>query len=104
MPAKRPVEKKEDALRLIAENRDRVKSFGVRQIGLFGSLVRGDHQASSDVDVLVDLERNTWKDYCQLLDLLEDLFGRRVDLVIKDDVKEIIKKRVLAETQYVEGF
>jgi predicted nucleotidyltransferase len=104
MSANRPINNREEALRLIAENREMVKSFGVRRIGVFGSIVRGDHKTSSDVDVLVELEKNTWADYCGLLNLLEDLFGREVDLVIKDDVKEIIKRRVLSETQYVEGF
>jgi predicted nucleotidyltransferase len=104
MPANRPVKNKEEALRLIVENRETVKSFGVRQIGVFGSIVRGDHKGTSDVDVLVDLEKNTWRRYCGLLNLLEELFGRDVDLVIKDDIKEIIKRRVLSETQYVEGF
>ena len=39
-----------------------------------------------------------------LLLFLEDLFGRKVDLAIKDSIKPRIRDRVLAETIYVEGF
>lgn len=92
-----------DIIRLLEEQRDSIKSFGVREIGVFGSFARGDQTPASDVDVLVDLEHHTFDAYMDLLFFLEDLFGRKVDLVMKETIKPIIRNRVLAETVYVEG-
>ena len=92
-----------EILRLLEENRDRIKSFGVKEIGVFGSVARGEQTEKSDVDVLVELEKETFDAYMRLMFFLEDLFGRKVDLVMKDTIKPLIKDRILAETIYVEG-
>ena len=83
------------------QRRSDMSRFGVKEIGVFGSFARGDQRPDSDVDVLVDLERHTWDDYVNLLDYLEELFGRKVDLVMKNTIKQVIRKRVLNETVYV---
>lgn len=88
---------------LIEENRETIKSFGVSQIGVFGSYARGEQTLQSDVDVLVELENETFDAYMGLLFYLEDLFGRKVDLVMKDTIKPLIKNRILRETIYAEG-
>ena len=93
-----------EILDLIKANRETIKSFGVKEIGLFGSVCRGDNTEQSDVDVLVVLERETFDDYMGLLSFLELLFESKVDLVMKDSVKSIIRNRVLRETIYVPGF
>ncbi len=92
-----------DIISLIENNRDAIKGFGVRELGVFGSFARGDQTEKSDVDVLVDLQTETFDAYMGLLFYLEDLFGRKVDLVMKDTIKPIIKNRILRETIYVEG-
>lgn len=89
---------------LLEKNRDSIKRFGVKELGIFGSTARGDNREDSDVDVLVEFERETFDTYMGLLFYLEDLFGRKVDLVIKDAIKERIKERILRETVYVKGF
>lgn len=73
---------------------------------MFGSFARGENRSTSDVDVLVELEpeRETFHDYMDLLFFLEDLFGKKVDLVMKDTIKPLIRNRVLRETIYVPGF
>lgn len=91
-----------EILSLLQENSDEIKKFGVREIGVFGSVARDDQNKTSDVDVLVDLERETFSDYMSLLFFLEDLFGCKVDLVMKDSIKRRIKDRILSETIYVE--
>jgi predicted nucleotidyltransferase len=55
--------------------------FGVKRIGLFGSFARGEQKESSDIDVLVEFEKPTFRNFMDLSFYLEDLFGRRVDLV-----------------------
>src|SRR6266545_3132665 len=55
---------------------------GVRSISVFGSIARGDATADSDVDFLVEFELGrSLFDLLHLTDDLEDLLGRRVDVV-----------------------
>ena len=73
----------------------------MREIGVFGSVVRDEQAKSSDVDILVDLEKHTFDSYMGLLFFLEELFGSRVDLVMKDAIKPAIRENILSETVYV---
>ena len=97
---------RDDIINLLVDRRDTIRGFGVREIGVFGSFARGDNGKNSDVDVLVELapERETFRDYMGLLCFLEELFGRKVDLVMKDAIKPLIRNRILRETVYVPGF
>ena|SRR5437016_4325831 len=88
---------------LLEQNRETIREFGVSELGVFGSFARDEQTEKSDVDVLVELEKHTFDAYMDLLFFLEDLFGRKVDLVMKDTIKPIIKNRILAETVYVSG-
>ena len=98
------METRSDILQLIEANKEAIRGFGVTKLGIFGSVARDEQGAHSDVDVLVELEKETFRGYMGLLLFLEDLFGRKVDLAIKDSIKPRIKDRILAETIYVEGF
>ena len=60
------------------------KLFGVRKIGFFGSLARGDEHPGSDIDIEVEFEQgsDTYRNFIGLALYLEELLGcRRVDLV-----------------------
>ena len=92
-----------DILGLLENQRESIRRFGVRELGVFGSFARNEQTPDSDVDVLVDLENHTFHAYMDLLFFLEDLLGRKVDLVMKDTIKPISKNRILAETVYVSG-
>lgn len=92
-----------DIISVLEKHRDEIRAFGVRELGIFGSFAREEQTEKSDVDVLVDLERETFRDYMGLLNFLESLFLRKVDLVMKDTIKPIIRDRILQETQYVSG-
>lgn len=92
-----------EILRLLEANREKIKNFGVKEIGVFGSVARDEQTEKSDVDVLVELQRETFDAYMGLLFFLEDLFERKVDLVMKDSIKPLIQDRILSETIYVEG-
>lgn len=93
-----------EIINLLEKNRERIKSFGVKEIGVFGSVARGEQTEKSDVDVLVELEYKTFDSYMGLLFFLEDLFERKVDLVMKDAIKSVIKDNILSETVYVQNF
>ena len=92
-----------EILQLLEKNRAEIKKFGVSEIGVFGSVARGEETDVSDVDVLVELETKTFDAYMKLLFFLEDLFESKVDLVMKGTIKPLIKDRILAETIYVKG-
>ncbi len=97
------MQSKSEILRLLENNREKIKTFGVTELGVFGSVARDEQTDASDVDVLVELEKHTFDSYMNLLFFLEDLFGRKVDLVMKGAIKPRIKNRILSETVYVKG-
>jgi predicted nucleotidyltransferase len=74
--------------------------FSVNSIGLFGSYARDDFHAQSDIDVLVTFSEPTFDNYMDLKFFLEDLFGRPVDLVLEENVKNRLKKNIARETLY----
>ena len=75
----------------LADSRKTLKKFGVKQIRLFGSYVNGTAPATSDIDLLVELEKSTFHDYMGLVFFLEDLFEKKVDLVAVKSVKSDLK-------------
>ncbi|MCD6455585.1 MAG: nucleotidyltransferase family protein [Methanophagales archaeon] len=77
--------------------------FHVREIGVFGSFIRGEQTASSDIDVLVEFERGhkDFFNYMKLRYYLEELLQRKIDLVIKNAVKPRLRKRIFSEVEYV---
>ena len=75
-----------------------LQNHGVRRAGLFGSLVRGEVEESSDIDILVEIE-----DDISLLDFVgiklerEEATGRNVDLVEYETIKPLLRERILNE-------
>ncbi len=84
-------------------NREPLKRFGVKSLGLFGSVARGEATASSDLDFVVELERNTFDAYMGLKEFLEGLFDCRVDLVLAHTLKPRLREPVLRETVHAQG-
>jgi len=93
-----------DIVEKIDLHRSEIRGFGVRRLGVFGSFVRGDSSEESDVDILVELENQTFRAYMGLCFLLEDVLGREVDVVIESSLRGRAKDRILSEVKYVEGF
>ena len=79
------------------------ESFHVREIGVFGSFVRGTATKRSDIDILVDFEsgHKDFFNYVRLKTFLETAVGRKVDLVMKGAIKPRLKNRILEEVMYV---
>jgi uncharacterized protein len=75
--------------------------FGVARLGVFGSRIRGDARTDSDLDVLVEFSRPTFRNYMGLKRFLERLIGMRVDLVSAAALKPFLKERILREVRYV---
>jgi uncharacterized protein len=84
-------DRRNEILRYAAEH-------GARNVRVFGSVVRGDADATSDVDLLVEMEPGR-----SLLDLvglwqdLEDLLGTQVDVLSDGGVSQHLRERIYAE-------
>lgn len=76
--------------------------YHVKQIGIFGSVARGDARKSSDVDVLVEFERPVgFFAFLELEEYLTIMLGKKVDLVTKQSLKPLLKQTILKQVQYV---
>jgi len=94
-----------EIMKKIIENKNKIKSFGVKRIGLFGSYVRNEQKETSDIDFLVEFEKGkkTFDNYMGLKLFLENLFNCKVDLVIKESIKEEIKPYILRSVEYAKA-
>jgi hypothetical protein len=93
---------KEELLAIIKNHQKQIKGFGVKRCGIFGSVVRSKHTAHSDIDVLVEFEPNqkTFDNFMRLAVFLEELFGRKVDLVTVESLSPYIGPHILQEVEY----
>ena len=67
-------------------------------MGLFGSFSRGEQKKDSDLDFLVEFENTTFDNYMDLKFFLENLFGKKIDLVIQRSLRkefDYVKKEAL---------
>ncbi len=79
--------------------------FHVLKIGMFGSFARGEQKDTSDVDILVEFEegQETFDNYMDLKFYLEELFDRKVDVVIFNSIKPAIKPSIMRSVIYAKG-
>ena len=95
--------KKNNILQILREKREHIEHcFSVNSIGLFGSYARNDIHSTSDIDILVTFAEPTFDHYMELKFYLEDLFGRPVDLVMEQNIKNRLKKIIQQETLYTQ--
>ncbi|MFQ5974782.1 MAG: nucleotidyltransferase family protein [Candidatus Hydrothermarchaeales archaeon] len=95
----------EEIIKKIEENIDKIKRYGVKKIGLFGSYIREEQKKESDIDILVEFERGkkTFDNYMDLKFFLEDLFNHKVDFVIAEAIKPDLKPYILRSVKYATG-
>jgi len=88
--------------RKIAENKAYLReTYGVTEIGVFGSFARGDNDADSDIDISVELNHEKVAvglfEFAGMQFYLEDLLGRKVPQPLKTGIKPLIKDRILSQ-------
>ena len=96
---------KEQAIKILEENREELsKIFGVRKIGLFGSIVRDQQSMTSDIDIVIEIEREKKQlhNFLSLRRYIEQKLGRTVDLGIESAVKPVVRKAIAKEIVYVQ--
>jgi hypothetical protein len=75
-----------------------LKRYKVKRAGIFGSVVRGEENKESDLDILVEIVgRMSLLDFAGLKLELEEALGQRVDLGEYSTIKPIIKEQILSE-------
>ena len=80
------------------------QQYQVKQLGIFGSYIRGEATESSDLDILIEFEpqaRFGLLTFCELENYLSDLRAVKVDLVMKDGLKPQIGTNILREVVYL---
>jgi hypothetical protein len=103
MPLNKRLVTKQEIFERIRKNKDRIRALGVKKIGLFGSFVRSQQTASSDVDLLVEFDEGekTFDHFMELSFLLEDLFDLPIELVTPESLSPYIGPLILDEVEYV---
>ena len=88
---------------IIKQNKREIeKKYKVKEIGLFGSTVRGEEKKRSDIDILVEFKEPIGLfDFMELEEYLENILEGKVDLVIKKALKPRIGQYILKEVVYL---
>ena len=87
---------------IIKKHRQELEShYKVKEIALFGSYVRGDQNADSDLDIMITFREPVGFLFIELCDYFEDLFGMKVDVVTKNGIKSNRWKYIKEDLIYV---
>ena len=78
------------------------KRYGVKDIGVFGSYVHNSQNSNSDIDILVEFnkEQKTFDNYMELKFFIQDKLSKEIDLCIKNSIRKEFKNRILNEVVY----
>ena len=97
------VQNKDEILRLIESNRPVFREFGIVKLGLFGSYVRNEQKADSDIDIIVEFEagKKNYARFFSLSEFLERLFNKKVDLLTDKGISPYLKPSIEKEAIYV---
>jgi uncharacterized protein len=89
-------------LSLLREHRADLRRFGIRRCGLFGSFVRDRAQPQSDVDLLIEFApgQKSVDHFMQAAFYLDDLLGRKVELVTRESLSPHIGRHILQDVDY----
>jgi predicted nucleotidyltransferase len=89
----------EEIKSILQQHKEELRAkYKVKEIGVFGSYVRGQQKKQSDIDILVEFEvvPGLLK-FIELEDYLSELLGVKVDLVRKSSIREELRDRILQE-------
>lgn len=79
-----------------------LKKYGVIRASLFGSVIRGEENKQSDIDILVEMPKgSSLFDMLRVKVDLEESLGRKVDLVQYKAIKDYLKKEILSSQKLI---
>jgi len=93
----------EEIKKVLQKHREEFREqYGLKEIGIFGSYVKGEQKEKSDIDMLIELEKPIgFVRFMKLENALSQLLGVRVEMVTRKALKPHIGKRILQEVKYV---
>ena len=90
---------------LLVKRLDELKEkYKIKEIGIFGSYIKGNQKLESDLDILVEFKKNSKLSLIDLIGIeieLSDLLGVKVDLVEKKSLKPYIGRKILQKVVYL---
>ena len=92
--------KRDDALKILAANRERLKDFSVKSLAIFGSVARDEAADTSDIDILVEFEEGRSVGlflFIRLQRFLAEILGCKVDLATPDALRKEMREQILKE-------
>jgi predicted nucleotidyltransferase len=92
----------DEIMHQIREHDDFLVLHGIKRIGLFGSYARGEQREDSDIDLLVEFDEGK-KSYDNFMDLcffLEDILGKRIDLLTPESLSPFIRPFIEKDVRY----
>ena len=99
--------RKAEVIRKLRKHMKEIEKFGVKRVAIFGSVVRDELKKDSDIDLVVEFKegRGSMKDFIGLIDYLESLFNRKVEILTLYGVENIriksVKETIKREMEYV---
>jgi predicted nucleotidyltransferase len=96
------VQNRDQLVEVLQKHRSEFRDLGVQRFGLFGSFSKDLQDDKSDIDLLVDFDagKKSFDRFMELSFLLEDLLGRKVDLLTRESLSPYIGQKILAEVEY----
>jgi hypothetical protein len=94
---------RQDAIAILRQHAEALRSRGVRHAALFGSVARGDNRPDSDIDILVEFDpsaRVTIFDYVGLKDYIATLFEGPVDVIDREALKPHLRRPSVRDAVY----
>lgn len=90
---------REQTIQCLVASEPEIRALGVARLALFGSVLRGESRADSDIDLLVDFSpgAKTFRHFIALSYLLEERLGYSVEIVTRESLSPFIGPRILAE-------
>jgi hypothetical protein len=93
---------RDQILQTLRDHQAELRAMGIKSLAIFGSVARGEATPESDVDILVEFTDSPgFRGYMALKFYLEDLLGRKVDLVMIGALKPWARPLVEQEAVYV---
>jgi len=90
---------KRTILKEIEKNKLKLRGFGVRKIGVFGSFLKGKQSKKSDIDLIAKFNEPNFDNYAEALILLEKLFRRKIDLLTESGLRPELNY-IIGEAEY----
>jgi hypothetical protein len=98
-----PVKTKVELIEKLLSAQEAIRGYGVKHLGIFGSFVRNEATETSDIDFFIEFypEKKNFDNFMELAFLLQNLLGRKVEIVTPQSLSKYIGPYILKEVEYV---